>query len=991
MSFNAPAQGTIAFLILAALIGALVGVFGRRVAETLMDFILGPFKWVWEIIYRWIAPRNPLSISLRSYKKHIQRSWLTKIENPIGPDLDVPLEHAFAPLKLISSSSQETIDLFTHISSHPRCVVLGGPGTGKTTLMKSLVTSVITGRANESLNSLIPVFVVLRKLAAKQQSVKEAIIAAFADFHFPGAEKFVDSALKQGRMLIVLDGLDEVGVNREYVAGQIISFCESDDQLATRNHVVVTCREYSYRTEDLRSVIQNIVRVEPFANHHMRVFLQGWPAYQGRSALGLYGLIQGDSQIRDICRNPLLLTILTGLYLETRNFEFPTSRSLFYKAAIDELITKRPARREIKQKFEPPDKWNILQCVSLARLETVQVNEDPEELTSDAIREQATAVFRSPIDFNEFIKELVEINGIIKPTSDGIYTCAHRTIQEYFAANEAGRIRTPDEVVLRFSDRQDLIEVLYFYCGMLRNIPQLTDIIEFFSKNGRWLEAARCVLSMTEVPAASHVYAITTELKAQILSGGEFRPILEILSSLAQRPQVEFEPARKRFFEAVNYLAGGNEASGASALESALATSPDVAMKVIPGLLKHHSERWQAAAVQLFRDIGTDESLDQLVQLLMSDKELIRTQAAKALSGLIITRNKDLKDRAALLPDRRDKKIWPLEHLFPSKLAIPIAESLVNVALTDNAAITCAAKAIRLQQSLDNSDHRFMRNWRNVVRDMRLRMSMFRLGTFLKRIGFATTVMLSLSLLGVEVWCFKNNKMLLVEVNRMDLHVIEKRFLRDVNEKARDAVAEVEQHFPPDASGPARLLPWNWSVDPVVPETISEGFASMQEYSKAYLDPYGPAKGSQKLQVISTIVSNDRFRALDDAIRTLNDHLPVLPNGGYLALRGELWVLGTTFMFLIPFFLIKRVGSEGSGIIRFYEYFLKFTFISLLLTYLYSYSTNIGAIWLIGFVFLVGCFVFSPLMEWVRWPRNPLLAAVSDVIPPSDLSRAAIR
>src|SRR4051812_181090 len=212
---NAPAQGTIALIVVTATITAVIAVLGRRVAEALLDWILRPFKWLLEKLYHWVAPRNPLSISLRNYKRRFRRSWLTKIENPIGPELDVPLEHAFAPLKLISSSSQETIDLFTHVSAHRRGVVLGGPGTGKTTLMKSLVTTVVNGRANETLNALIPVFVVLRKLAVKQQTVREAIITTFADFHFPGADKFVDSALSQGRMLIVLDGLDEVGVNRE--------------------------------------------------------------------------------------------------------------------------------------------------------------------------------------------------------------------------------------------------------------------------------------------------------------------------------------------------------------------------------------------------------------------------------------------------------------------------------------------------------------------------------------------------------------------------------------------------------------------------------------------------------------------------------------------------------------------------------------------------------------------------------------------------------
>lgn len=991
MSFNAPAQGTIALIVVTATITAIIAVFGRRFAESLLDSILRPFKWIGEQVYRWVAPRNPLSISLRSYKKHVRRSWLTKIENPIGPELDVPLEHAFAPLKLISSSSQETIDLFSHVSTHERCIVLGGAGTGKTTLMKSLVTRVVNGRANKSLNSLIPVFVVLRKLAAKQQTVKEAVIAAFADFHFPGAEKFVDSALSQGKLLIVLDGLDEVGVNREYVVGQIVSFCESDDQLESRNHVIVTCREYSYRTEDLASVIKNIVRVEPFANHHMRVFLQGWPTYQGRSALALYGLIQKDSQIRDICRNPLLLTILTGLYLETKQFEFPTSRNRFYKEAIDELIIKRPARREIKQKFEPNDKWHVLQRVSLNRLETVSINEDPEELTAEAIREQATAVMRKEIDFNEFIKELVEVNGVIKPTSDGVYTCAHRTIQEYFAANEAGRVRTSQDVVLRFSNRQDLIEVLYFYCGMLRNIPELTKIVESFAEDGRWFEAARCLLSMTEVPASTSVHRVTTELTTQILTGSEFKPVLEILASLAQRPEAEFDPARQRFFEAVNYLAGGDEAQGASALESALATSPEAAMKVIPGLLKHDSERWQIAAVQLLKDIGTEESLDQLVQLLASDKEFIRSQAAKALAGLIKTRNSDLKDRAALLPNRRDSRVWPLEDLFPGSLAIPIAESLSpdEVPVMHNSAISYAASAARLLRSQKNAENTFLRNWKNVARDLRLRTSLARGGALLRRVVYIFSLIVVSVVAGVELWCFKNDKQFLLEVNPMAVHVAERRFTRDMQEKAAQAVAEIEQHLPPNASGLSRILPWNWSVEPLIPESAAEGFASLSEYSKRHFDPYDPAKNEEKLRFLSAIVSNEKFQALEQAAGDLNASLPVLQSSRYLVLDGRVEAIAIVVaMVVLPLFIVRFVNNERylkSQLLSLFRIIYGTLAPALLpVLYLIGFGVNMTPVWLVWSACLVGFILFSLLLEREQWPKNPLLTAVDDVLPVRD-------
>ena len=125
--------------------------------------------------------------------------------------------------------------------------------------MKSLVTSVVKGSAREeALSDLIPVFVVLRNLAKKEHTVEQAIIAAFADYHFPGADRFIESALSQGKMLIILDGLDEVGASRDYVSEQIQHFCEHDDQRELRNRLIVTCREIAtgqrtYRASSQRS------------------------------------------------------------------------------------------------------------------------------------------------------------------------------------------------------------------------------------------------------------------------------------------------------------------------------------------------------------------------------------------------------------------------------------------------------------------------------------------------------------------------------------------------------------------------------------------------------------------------------------------------------------------------------------------------------------------------------------------------------------------
>jgi hypothetical protein len=92
-------------------------------------------------------------------------------------------------------------------------------------------------------------------------------------------------------MLIILDGLDEVGEARSDMNLAIQEFCEEDVQRNQPNRVIVTCREHSYQARDLRAVIPNEVRVEAFSSEHMRTFLSGWPRYNDRSPLRLYGLL----------------------------------------------------------------------------------------------------------------------------------------------------------------------------------------------------------------------------------------------------------------------------------------------------------------------------------------------------------------------------------------------------------------------------------------------------------------------------------------------------------------------------------------------------------------------------------------------------------------------------------------------------------------------------------------------------------------------------
>src|SRR5713101_5067004 len=104
------------------------------------------------------------------------------------------------------------------------------------------------------------------------------------------------------------------------------------------------------------------------------------------------------------------------------------------------------------------------------------------------------------------------------------------------AAREANRTRGASEVLARFSSRPELFEVLCFYCGQLRNIPQITGVIQHLLEAGSPLLARRCLLNVTETPATDVIQAVVEALFGPIPSPGEHTAELESLASLVLCP-----------------------------------------------------------------------------------------------------------------------------------------------------------------------------------------------------------------------------------------------------------------------------------------------------------------------------------------------------------------------------------------------------------------------------------------------------------------------
>jgi len=1009
-----PPAGSLAYIVVSLLVAAFVTIFVTEPGKVLTQRILRACTWFWDKGYETLAPRFPTLVGLRGYRKRVLKSDLARIEHPVGPGesdgVSLSIDRAFAPIAVMAGDGEERIDLFPFAAKHNRFILLGGPGTGKTTLMKNLIVNNLSQMPNEKPGRLIPIFVVLREMSVSSHSVEQALVAALAKFKFKNAEQFLKSALENGRLLIVLDGLDEVGANRQTVSGQIRDFCQSDDLRDHPNRLIVTCRENSYRVHDLSDVIATVARVEPFSSQHMRLFLQGWPAYQGRVALRLFQQIQADPQILEICTNPLLLTLLAGLYLAKEKFYLPSSRKAFYDTAIRELLVERPARKLQRQLYAEDQKLKILQKIALNRLETVMPGEDPELLSRDKLlvysREELGSDLKES-DFRVLLDELDTINSIVKPAFEGGYVFGHRTFQEYLAAREAILRREEEQVVERFGERDELAEVLCFYCGLLKNIPTIDKILKALKQGGHALLAGKCILNVVETPSHSVIQEIVEDISLKLQQTRIYSQELDILSSLATRFGTAFDIARQRFSSTVEEILTSPGWSSAG-LVSALSSNPKLSMKLIPGLLQSELPNRRIEATQLLYNLGTSDALQDLVQLVASGGSPEREWAAVWVSNLIQSRNAELRGMSDFFPERRQTLLeWPFEDFFPGRIAIPLIAAIGfdqrRISAVRN---KCMLEVLQTRRTTLSRWRTHM--WRRVGLYFAVSHSIKWLGVagsvLVARMALIPLAAFAILMLSAQVM----HKNLFIAIWPPRITMTSSEPITNLQHTADRISAELKQQWPPKAMGMARILPWNWSSEPSVPESAKEVVTIMSglRYDISMVDLRGIQREELhrillELKVHPATVNDfalERKAALDSLPQP---RFTIFLASGAEPLVAGVYLIIMSALLLLSNFRRRRFGRRYMSTIKYMDPYMSIidsdlTFISGIFAIAMLAMHNLGVQVLIPnshtmvevFLVIVGAVVilvaFFRSKVFNTWTLNPYLELVDDLLPLSE-------
>lgn len=340
--------------------------------------------------------------------------------------------------------------------ARPWTLVMGGPGAGKSALSAwLLLTLCVPGGAPPRL-TLVPVRVSVRNLEQRRQET-----AGRPDlFEFLEAELAPDglraselrALAEAGRIYWIFDGLDEVVdlEARAWHARQIARIKEDYRGCGSITSRLAGCERAQ---QILAGHGVRAYRLLDFDNEHIDTWVTQWhaamarrdPDVAARRRDRLQLALRESSAVEELCRTPLLLTLVAGL---SRRGDLPTRRREIYARVVSYLADEWEANKglgsaegkrfdyEMKERFLRGLAWSMMEepkggsgnVVTEVALERFAVRFCVEDLGQPhAVAARAA---------RHLIAQLRDRNGILVYQGSERYGFAHRALLDYLAAAE---------------------------------------------------------------------------------------------------------------------------------------------------------------------------------------------------------------------------------------------------------------------------------------------------------------------------------------------------------------------------------------------------------------------------------------------------------------------------------------------------------------------------------------------------------------------------
>jgi len=418
------------------------------------------------------------------YKKALREevSWIKMLGSPDIPNLPVHLLDTFVSLRISHTwRSEARFDLKEELGQQERerdftpeqimqrafsnrrmLLIIGDPGSGKTTLMKYYAMCCMSPDRYKRLGfekPPLPVYFPLRQVhsdGVQIASLPKNLAQWSKEHTLPIDETWFDNQLSQSPTLVLLDGLDEISdleLRRrvcEWIDNAVAGFSKAK--------FVVTSRWTGYRKSDrielgfphLRADVRDFSpeQQEEFLKkwfcaafleeqHDDSIDRQEWKERQKQRGLKrakeVIDFLREDKNkgVQELVAVPMLLQIIAVIWKERE--VLPRGRAELYRIALKYLLDFRDRRRMLDPLLTAEEALRVLCPVSLWMQEELRAD----EVERDRLHTKMQPIINTineKVTAKAFCENLRDRAGIVADYGESAYIFRHKSFREYLAA-----------------------------------------------------------------------------------------------------------------------------------------------------------------------------------------------------------------------------------------------------------------------------------------------------------------------------------------------------------------------------------------------------------------------------------------------------------------------------------------------------------------------------------------------------------------------------
>lgn len=324
-------------------------------------------------------------------------------------------------------------------------VLLGSAGSGKSTLLRKMLLDTIARNERALRPEPIPVLVRLKDVDfCQDQPIERSLIDELSRFGLADVVDQLATRLQSGKILVLLDGLDELQAADRIKEG--IGHVTAFTERFTATRVVMASRFLDVLEQPNVLPRFRMLRINNFTPKQIVSFIRKWCAEDKDIARKLIRLVSGAQGVCGLPATPLTLALVAIVQEASPWQEMPANQAELFAKYVELALGRWDAGKDLSVQFEYPVKRFILQTMAWnihekrrSYISVTDFDEWIETLSEDR---------GLPIDLETFRREVIERSELLFRNEDGHYEFKHQSFQDYFVGLEINRKPDATEFVV---------------------------------------------------------------------------------------------------------------------------------------------------------------------------------------------------------------------------------------------------------------------------------------------------------------------------------------------------------------------------------------------------------------------------------------------------------------------------------------------------------------------------------------------------------------